>query len=102
MNRLLSTVILAIATLWAFPAYAGLSYEESLKQLAEGVIADAVKAKRGRLALVDFTDAKGAVTPIGKFLAEELNPQILVSGELKVVDRTMVDLTLKKFQGSEK
>ena len=97
MNRLLITVILAIAALWAFPAYAGLSYEESLKQLAEAVIADTVKAKRGRLALVDFTDAKGTVTPIGRFLAEELGTQILVAGELKVADRTMVGSTLKKF-----
>ena len=97
MNRLLNTVILAITVLWTLPAYAGLSYEESLKQLAEAVIADAVKAKRARLALVDFTDAKGTVTPIGKFLAEELSTQILVAGELKVADRTMVGSTLKKF-----
>jgi TolB-like protein len=97
MNRLLLTVLLAFAALWALPAYAASQYEESLKQLAEGVIADAVKAGKGQLALVDFTDAKGAVTPIGKFLAEELGTQILVAGELKVVDHTMVDSTLKKF-----
>ena len=48
MNRLLLTVLLAVATLWALPANAALQYEESLKQLAEEVIADAVKAKRGR------------------------------------------------------
>jgi len=97
MNRLLIMVLIAVAALWAFPAYAGLSYEESLKQLAEAVIADAVKAKRGRLALVDFTNAKGTVTPIGKFLAEELGTQILIAGELKVADRTLVGSTLKKL-----
>ena len=97
MNRLLLTVLLAIAAFWALPAYAALSYEESLKQLAEGVIADAVKAKRGRLAVLDFTDAKGTVTPIGQFLAEELGTQILVAGEIKVVDRTIVDSTVKKL-----
>ena len=97
MNRLLLTVLLAIATLWTFPAHAASSYEESLKQLAEGVVAEAVKAKRNRLAVLDFTDAKGAVTPIGQFLAEELSTQILVSGELKVADHTLVDATLKKF-----
>ena len=97
MNRLLLTVLLAIAALWALPAFAASPYEESLRQLAEGVIADAVKAGRGRLAVVDFTDAKGTVTPIGQFLAEELSTQILVAGELTVVDRTMVGSTLKKF-----
>ena len=58
MNRLLLTVILAFAVLWALPAYAALQYEESLKQLVEGMIPDAVKAKSGRLAVLDFTNAK--------------------------------------------
>ena len=58
MNRLLIMVLLAIAALWAVPAYAALSYEESLKQLVEGVIPDAVKAKSGRLAVLDFMNAK--------------------------------------------
>jgi TolB-like protein len=98
MNRLLLIPLLAVVTLWALPAQAASSYEESLKQLAEGVTADAAKTNRGRLAVLDFTDAKGTVTPIGQFLAEELRTQILVAGELKVVDRATVDSTLKKFQ----
>jgi len=97
MNRLLITVIFVMATLWTVPALAASQYEESLKQLAEGVIADAVKAGRERLAVVDFTDAKGTVTPIGQFLAEEVGTQILVAGELKVVDHSLVGSTLKKF-----
>ncbi len=36
MNRLLITILLAIAALWAIPVYAASQYEESLKQLAEG------------------------------------------------------------------
>jgi TolB-like protein len=97
MSRILLTVLLAMATLWTLSAHAASSYEESLKQLGEGVIADAVKAKRYRLAVLDFTDAKGAVTPIGQFLAEELSTQILVAGELKVAEHIVVDSTLKKF-----
>ena len=97
MNRLLLTIFLAIATLWTLPVYAASPYEESLKQLAEGVVSDAVKVKRERLAVMDFTDNKGTVTPIGQFLAEELGTQILVGGELKVVDRALVNSTLKKF-----
>jgi TolB-like protein len=97
MNRLLLMALLAIVTLWALPAHAALPYEESLKQLAEEVIADAAKAKIGRLAVLDFTDTKGIVTPIGQFLAEELSTQILVTGEIKVIDRALVDSTLKKL-----
>jgi TolB-like protein len=74
------------------------NYEESLKQLAEGVIAEAIKAKKQRLGIVDLTDTKGQATPIGRFLSEELGTQILVTGELQVVERTLVQSTLKKFQ----
>ncbi|MEQ1796042.1 MAG: FlgO family outer membrane protein, partial [Nitrospira sp.] len=47
-------------------------------------------------AVVDFTDSKGAVTPIGQFLAEELGTQLLVVGDVKVVERKLVSSTLKK------
>lgn len=97
MNRFLTTILLAVTMLWALPARAASPYEESLKQLAEGVMADAIQAKKERLAVLDFTDAKGAVTPIGQFLAEELSTQILLAGERKVVDRTLSNATLKKL-----
>lgn len=79
-------------------ALAAGNYEENLKQLAEGVIAEAVKAKKSRLAIVDFVDAKGVSTPIGQFLAEELGTQILVGGDVKVLERKLVNSTLKKFK----
>ena len=66
------------------------------------MIADAVKAKRGRLAMLDCTDAKGTVTPIRQFLAEELSMQMLVADEITVVYRIMAGSALKRFQGSEK
>lgn len=77
--------------------WAAANYEESLKQLAEGVIAEAVKAKKQRLAFLDFTDAKGNATPLGQFLAEEVGTQVLVAGELKVVERTLIHSTLRKL-----
>lgn len=76
--------------------FAAGSYEENLKLLADGVIAESVKTKKERLAIVDFTDAKGVVTPIGRFLAEELGTQLLVVGEVKVVERRLVSSTLNK------
>ena len=39
--------------------WAAANYEESLKQLADGVIAGAVKAQKQRLAFLDFSDFKG-------------------------------------------
>lgn len=71
-------------------------YEDSVKELAEGVAAEAIKMKKSRLALLDFVDSKGEVTPIGQFLAEELATHLLVAGEIKVVDRTLLIATMEK------
>ncbi|MEC4888517.1 MAG: FlgO family outer membrane protein [Nitrospira sp.] len=102
MNKLPLVIsgLLWYALLPGFGFAAG-NYEESLKQLAEGVMAEAVKAKKERLAIVDFTDAKGTVTPVGQFLAEELSTQLLVAGELTVVERRLVNSTLRKLHIKE-
>jgi TolB-like protein len=93
---LLITLVLPLP----FPplSWAAAGYEDSLKQLAEGVTDRAAKAKKQRLAVLDFTDAQGEPTPVGRFLAEELGTQIMVAGELTTVDRTLLYSTLKKMQ----
>ena len=96
IRQLLLISGLLLCTLLSDHVFAAGNYEESLKLLADGVIAEAVKAKKERLAILDFTDAKGVVSPIGQFLAEELGTQLLVAGELKVVERRLVNSTLKK------
>ncbi len=97
MIRLLLLISgLLLCTLLSSHVLAAGNYEESLKLLADGVIAESLKAKKERLAIIDFTDAKGLVTPIGQFLAEELGTQLLVAGELKVVEHKLVSSTLKK------
>jgi hypothetical protein len=88
----------AALVMWAGPAHALSKYEERLNELAEGVISEAVKEKAVRLAILNFTDQKGDVTPVGQFLAEELGTQILVVGELGVVDRTLLGATMAKHR----
>ena len=92
-------LLVGLATPYSHPtsSWAGASYEESLKQLADGVTEGAAKAKKQRLAFLDFTDSKGEPTPMGQFLAEELGTQIMVAGELSVVDRTLMSSTFKKL-----
>jgi TolB-like protein len=94
-----TSLLVGLALLLVAPAavQAGDAYEESLKQLAEAVTAEAIKAKKQRLAFLDFTDAKGQSTALGQFLAEEVGTQVLVAGELGVVERRLVQSTLKKF-----
>lgn len=98
MIRLLLAISgLLCSTLLPGYSLAAGNYEESLKLLADGVIAESVKAKKERLAIIDFTDSKGVVTPVGRFLAEELGTQMLVSGELKIVEHKLVSSTLKQL-----
>jgi TolB-like protein len=94
----LLSFVMAVQTVLAAPIWAGTNYEESLKQLAESVITEAVKAKKRRLAFLDFTDAKGRTTLIGQFLSDEIGTQVLLAGELNVVERTLVHSTLKKLR----
>ncbi len=93
----LALILIALLA-WQTSAHAVSKYEESLKELAEGVIAEAVKLKQARLAILDLTDGKGEVTPVGQFLAEELATQLLVLGELAVVDRKLLVATMKKHR----
>lgn len=99
--RMVGFLVLLVGLVTSFlpptSSWAEAGYEESLKQLADGVTEGAVKAKKQRLAVLDFTDPKGEPTPIGQFLAEELGTQIMVAGELTVVDRTLMYSTLKKL-----
>ncbi len=96
MIRLLPCLILLV--LCHSTSLAASKYEDSVKELAEGVAAEAIKMKKSRLALLDFVDSKGDVTPIGQFLAEELATHLLVAGELKVVDRKLLIATMEKHQ----
>ena len=79
-------------------ALAASKYEECIKELAEGVADEAIKMKKSRLAVLDFVDSKGDVTPIGQFLAEELATHLLVAGELKVVDHKLLAATMAKHR----
>ena len=89
------TLISLLFTLASTPAARAATYEESLKQFTEEVTAGAVKSKKRRVALLDFTDAKGQATPLGQFLADEIGTQLLLVGELTVVERTLVQSSMK-------
>ena len=91
--------ILSFVSALTFPVLpcAAASYEEGLKQLAEEITAGTMKAKHRKVAFLDFTDSTGASTPLGQFLAEEIGTQLLLAGELTVVDRTVLHSTLKKL-----
>jgi TolB-like protein len=62
-------------------------YEDSVKDLAETVIIEVMKSKRHSLAVVSFTDSEGNITPVGRFLSEEISASLMLSGDIQVLDR---------------
>ncbi len=98
---MIGPLILLLALLSPFPyptsSWAGTRYEDTLKRFAEAITEAAAKAKKQRLAILDFTDTEGQPTKVGPFLAEELGTQLMLAGELTVVDRTLINSTLKQL-----
>ncbi len=92
------TLFSLMVTLAYTPSSRAATYEEGLKQFTEEVTAGAMKAKKHRVALLDFTDSKGLTTPLGQFLAEEIGTHLLLAGELTVIERTLLHTTLKTLR----
>jgi TolB-like protein len=80
------------------PLWAASDYEDSLRQLADSIRVEVVRAKKGRLGIIDFTDHNGESSPVGQFLAEELATQLQIGGELQIVDRKLLASTMKKHR----
>ncbi len=97
MRRILVLTAFLTVTLTPASDWAAGNYDESLKQLAEGVTAETVKARKKRVALVEFTDLKGGKTPIGQFVTDELATQLQVGGEVKVIEREPTQQALNQF-----
>lgn len=97
IGPLILLLALLSSSLHPTSSWAGARYEDTLKQLADAITEAATKTKKQRLAILDFTDTDGQPTKVGPFLAEELGTQLMLAGELTVVDRTLINSTLKQF-----
>lgn len=62
-----------------------------MKELTKSIIAEAAKFQKQNLAVVDFTDLQGNVTALGRFLAEELSASLVMTGNVRVVDRNQLN-----------
>jgi len=80
----------------AFAAKEGKAYEEGIRELSDNIVTDVVKEKHPSVAVMDFTDLNGKVTPLGRFVAEELSSSLVITGEVQVVDRTQFGHVLEK------
>ena len=81
--------LFASSPLWA--------YEKEINTLSAAMAEKIVKAGRTSVAVVDFTDFKGSVTQLGRFIAEEFSTALAGAGkDFKVVERTHLNSIIKE------
>jgi TolB-like protein len=80
-------------------AHSVFAYEKELKALSAEIAGNIAKTNKTKVAVVDFTDLKGNVTELGRFIAEELSVGLQMAGKnLEVVDRTHLQTLLKEHK----
>src|SRR5581483_6397026 len=96
MVKIAFTIVVLLLATPALAAKEGKAYEEGIRELSDNIVTDVVKEKHPSVAVMDFTDLNGKVTPLGRFVAEELSSSLVVTGEVQVVDRTQFGHVLEK------
>ena len=77
-------------------------YENEIQNLSAKMAQKIVNSGKSKIAVVDFTDLKGNVTELGRFIAEEFSVALLESSQgFEVVDRTHLQSILKEHKLSE-
>lgn len=78
-------------------------YEDAIRRLTQAILADAKKQHRQAMAVLDFADLEGAITPLGRLLAEDLTASLAATGQVQLVDRAQIQRMLKGqgLSGSE-
>jgi len=81
--------ILVLITFFLLSPSIGMTYEKEVQSLSLTIAEKVATADKKRIAVVDFTDLKGNVTELGRFLAEEFSVSLAGLGKgFEVVDRT--------------
>src|ERR1700740_453704 len=80
-------IISLLAAIFLSPST--IAYEEEVKRLSAQMAQTMPKAGKKAVAVVDFTDLRGNVTELGRFLAEEFSVALAgVAQDFEVIDRT--------------
>lgn len=71
--------------------------ETEIKSVADVLSRSLSNASRPRVAVVDLTDLQGAVTPLGRYMAEELETALAnAGGSFDLIDRTRLKLLMQE------
>lgn len=79
------------------------AYEDELNSMSQGLTREIVKSGKKRVAVVDFTDLKGNITELGRFVSEEISVNLTRnSSKYEVIDRAHLKaiMTEHKFAAS--
>ena len=89
VRRLAGTAALVASLVLSSPAArASDNLDAGIRELTQQIAAQMQKLGRKRLAVVDFGSLDGRVTDLGRFVAEELSADLVLSGsDLRVLDR---------------
>lgn len=71
-------------------------FDEQLKQVAHELAKEAKRHRLHRVVVEPFTDLDGAVTPLGRFLADELATELVAGRAVEVMDRQQLIIHLQK------
>lgn len=94
-----ATVAMSLIIAWiAFVAPAN-AYEKEIETLSKVLGDQITQSGKKTIAVVDFTDLQGAVTELGRFLAEELSISLSNSAKgYKVIDRAHLKIILQEHK----
>ncbi|MCW5213048.1 hypothetical protein VU04_09080 [Desulfobulbus sp. TB] len=90
--------IVMLATVFYLAAICSASaYEAEIKKMSTTMAEKIAATKKAKIAVVDFTNLRGDVTELGRFVAEEFSVALVGAGKgFKVVDRTHLKSIIKE------
>ncbi len=96
--RLLVSLLLILELTLVLPqvSHGASDYEDGIRELTKALMGEAARQKIQRLAVTDFTNLEGTVTPLGRFLAEELSASLTQAESVQVLDRQQVNQLIRE------
>jgi curli biogenesis system outer membrane secretion channel CsgG len=101
MHRMGIASAVVIFLLVSPPACAQRIIAEGIKDLAAQIATDAVKGQGRKIAVVPFRQSNGQSTILGSYISEELITDLVMIGNLKMVERSMLDKLIGELKLSQ-
>jgi TolB-like protein len=101
MRKLLSTLIVFLiitAVISNLQCDAATDLDSSLDSLTTQIVTSMSANKGSRIAVIEFSDLKGNITELGKFIAEELTTRLFMTKKFEVVERELLSKVLKEHK----